>query len=216
MRPRDFLYVTTLLVVILVIWGISTRSPSMKKSSRNIQNFSGAEKATAVPKISQPKCNLPKTCPLDHYAFSLKSGATNNVGPRICFDGKIIMSGVRNNIGKGLNIVLVNAENGTVEDFRHFDMYYGNPDDTLAFLKKIKPGTIVLVASFDDAATKMVDEIRDLFVGFGSSKVKDIKFRDTWVFAGAPGTKIKSPFEKSWLSVMRRPIYMENGHRLLK
>ncbi|XP_045561772.1 uncharacterized protein isoform X2 [Salmo salar] len=42
----------------------------------------------------------------------------------------------------------------------------------------------------------MTDEIGDIFVGLGSSIIKDVKFRDSWVFAGGSGTKEKSPFDK--------------------
>lgn len=40
----------------------------------------------AVPK---GKCGLAKPCPADGLAFKIYSGATNIVGPQICFDGKV-------------------------------------------------------------------------------------------------------------------------------
>lgn len=85
-------------------------------------------------------CGLSRACPPDHYAVHISSGAANVVGPKICFDGKMyvcemvaaeltegwkcewpwktepylylnsIMSHVLNNVGPGLNIVVVNGE----------------------------------------------------------------------------------------------------------
>lgn len=35
------------------------------------------------------KCGLPKPCPGKDFAFKIYSGATNIVGPQICFEGKM-------------------------------------------------------------------------------------------------------------------------------
>ncbi|XP_047204495.1 protein FAM3C isoform X3 [Girardinichthys multiradiatus] len=139
---------------------------------------------------------LSTVCPPDYFPFKIQSGAANVVGPKICFDGKNIMSHILNNVGPGLNIVVVNGENGVVERFDYLNMISGNSADILAYLKKIKPGLIVLVASFDDAATKMTDEIRQMFVEMGSTLISSVKHRDNWAFAGRVGIKIKSFFEQ--------------------
>lgn len=46
----------------------------------------------------------------------------------------------------------------------------------------------------------MNDEIRKLFSNLGSSYVKQLGFRDSWVFLGARDISNKSPFEQvgSW------------------
>uniref|UniRef100_A0A3Q2GCU2 Si:dkeyp-67f1.2 n=1 Tax=Cyprinodon variegatus TaxID=28743 RepID=A0A3Q2GCU2_CYPVA len=130
-----------------------------------------------------PKCRLSAVCPKDHFPFKIWSGAANVVGPKICFNGKNVMSHILNNVGPGLNIVVVNGQ-------------LDGPD-ILTYLEKIKPGMIVLVASFDDAATKMTDEIRQMFVDMGSTLIRSVKHRDNWVFAGRAGIKIKSIFEQA-------------------
>ncbi|KAL0978136.1 hypothetical protein UPYG_G00166610 [Umbra pygmaea] len=212
MRPREFLFGVTLLIIILVIWGISNNHPKMQERARNIQQnmfglYIDGVISTDVLTPSSPKCSLSKECPIDHFAFKIVSGAADVLGPKICFDGKIVMSGVMNNAGKGLNIVFVNGSNGNIEDFNFFDMYFEEPVKLLEFLKKIKPGMLVLVASFDDPATKMNDEIRNIFVGLGSTLIKDVGFRDNWVFAGAAGIGEKSPFEKRSANDEKTNIY---------
>ncbi|KAM7402212.1 hypothetical protein PAMP_017475 [Pampus punctatissimus] len=143
-----------------------------------------------------PKCNLSRDCPPEHFALHIRSGAANVVGPKICFDGKIIMGHVLNNVGSGLNIVVINGETGVVEKYGYLNMQTGNQDDILAYLKAIEPGMIVLVASYDDVTTKMTDEMREIFVGMGSTFIKSVKYRDNWVFVGRAGTGNKSSFEK--------------------
>ncbi|KAF7463062.1 Hypothetical predicted protein [Marmota monax] len=64
------------------------------------------------------------------------------------------------------------------------------------FLKEIPRDTLVLVASYDDPGTKMNEDIRYLFSNLGSSYVKQLGFRDSWVFLGARDLKNKSPFEQ--------------------
>lgn len=43
---------------------------------------------------------------------------------------------------------------------------------------------------------RMNEETRKLFSDLGSRNVKDLAFRDSWVFVGAKGVQNKSPFEQ--------------------
>ncbi|XP_055985679.1 protein FAM3D [Sorex fumeus] len=142
------------------------------------------------------KCDLSKPCPGNKFAFKLLSGAANVVGPSICFENEMIMSPVQNNVGRGLNIVLVNGTTGKALRYRSFDMYSGDPKVLLAFLKEVPDDALVLVASYDDPGTKMDDSIRKLFSDLGSNYAKQLAFRDSWVFIGARHSKSKSPYEK--------------------
>ncbi|KAM6980721.1 protein FAM3C-like, partial [Aplochiton taeniatus] len=156
-----------------------------------------------------PKCSLARKCPIDHFAFHIRSGAGAVVGPRICFDGRIVMSGLLNNVGPGLNIVQVNGLNGKVERSDYLNIQDGKQSDILTYLKNIKPEMIVLVTTFDDIATKITEEMREIFVGMGSTMIQSVKHRDNWVFAGATGTKDKSPFEKMAVSDPKTNVYEE-------
>ncbi|XP_070759245.1 protein FAM3C isoform X1 [Enoplosus armatus] len=195
MRYRAVLYFTAVIAVLVITWGISINSFDVQEKARNI---------LAAP---EPKCSLSRVCPPDHFALHIRSGAANVVGPKICFEGKIIMSHVLNNVGPGLNIVVVNGEKGLVEKFGYLNMKAGNPEDILGYLKAIKPGMIVLVASFDDVTTKMTKEMREIFVGMGSTLIKSVKVRDSWVFAGRAGAKNRSLFEKQAVNDDKTNIY---------
>ncbi|XP_072136582.1 protein FAM3C-like isoform X1 [Mobula birostris] len=141
-------------------------------------------------------CNMETSCPEGHFPFKITSGAASVVGPSICFNGAILMSTIKNNVGKGINIALVNATTGELLKTDYFDMWSGKVELLVNFLKTIKPGTILLLASFDDPATKMNDEARGLFSQLGSSLIFDLHFRDNWVFLGAKPIKENSPFEQ--------------------
>lgn len=94
----------------------------------------------------------------------------------------------------------------------------------IKFLKEIEEGTIVMMAAFDDPATKyfyscallpisefssfthasfslplfrrLNDEARQLISDLGSSAISTLGFRDSWIFVGGKGIKTKTPFEQ--------------------
>uniref|UniRef100_A0A3Q3FEX6 FAM3 metabolism regulating signaling molecule C n=1 Tax=Kryptolebias marmoratus TaxID=37003 RepID=A0A3Q3FEX6_KRYMA len=142
------------------------------------------------------KCGLSKACPPGHFAFKMTSGAASVVGPRICLEDKLLMSGVKNNVGRGINIALVNGKTGEAIKTIYFDMWAGDVAPFITFLKEIEEGTIVMMASFDDPATKLNDEAKKLIADLGSTAVNSLGFRDNWVFVGGKGIKTKSPFEQ--------------------
>ncbi|XP_020824763.1 protein FAM3D isoform X2 [Phascolarctos cinereus] len=148
------------------------------------------------PETSRNKCDNSKKCPKDFFAFKITSGAANVVGPSICFEDNILMSGVKNNIGRGLNIALVDGATGVLKKHEYFDMFSGDIDPLLTFLKEIPEKTLVLVASYDDPASKLNPEARKLLTALGSTYAESVSFRDSWVFLGAKDISGKSPFEE--------------------
>ncbi|XP_060770250.1 protein FAM3C [Neoarius graeffei] len=142
------------------------------------------------------KCGLYKPCPEHHFSFKMVSGAASIVGPKICLEDEILMSGVRNNVGRGLNIALVNGNTGKLIKTDSFDLWSGDVNPLIQFLKTIEDGTIVMIATFDDSSTKLNAEARKLISTLGSSYINSLSFRDNWVFVGGKGIKTKSPFEQ--------------------
>ncbi|XP_077400373.1 protein FAM3C isoform X2 [Vanacampus margaritifer] len=169
-----------------------------------------------VPLAAKPvgnKCELSKACPIGHFAFKMASGAASVVGPKICLEDKMLMSAVKNNVGRGINIALVNGKTGELNKTDFFDMWTGNVASLIQFLKGIEEGTVVMMASFDDPSTKLNDEARKLIADLGSTAIKNLGFRDNWIFVGGKGIKTKSPFEQmaamtlfgqDWVGVSRR------------
>ncbi|XP_076124226.1 protein FAM3C isoform X1 [Alosa pseudoharengus] len=149
----------------------------------------------SLDKPAPSKCGI-NTCPDGYFAFHLKSGVANILGPRICFEGNMLMSGVANNIGRGINIALLKGDTGEVLTMARFDMYDGKVEPVVDFLNAIKVNTIVLIASFDEPAHTLTSQIRKLISDLGSTEILTLASRDSWVFAGARGVIGKSPFEQ--------------------
>uniref|UniRef100_A0A672ZBD0 Family with sequence similarity 3 member A n=1 Tax=Sphaeramia orbicularis TaxID=375764 RepID=A0A672ZBD0_9TELE len=148
------------------------------------------------PRPRRYKCGLSAPCPPKHLAFRLVSGAANVIGPKICLEDKMLVSSVKNNVGRGLNIALVNGVTGELLDTKNFDMWAGDVSDLLKFLRPLHEGTLVFVASFDDPATKLNDESRRLFEELGSTAGRSWPSETAGVFVGAKGIENKSPFEQ--------------------
>uniref|UniRef100_UPI00358FA61D protein FAM3C-like n=1 Tax=Myxine glutinosa TaxID=7769 RepID=UPI00358FA61D len=183
----------------VLTWYITSQLLNLQldENLRNLVGFQDQEAivtSSSVPKHF--KCGLVSTCPQNHFVFRVASGAASVAGPSICFEDTILMSSVKNNVGRGLNIALLNGVTGTLLDTQTFDMWGGDVLALLRFLRLIQDGTVIIVATFDDGATKMSDEIRALFVSLGSSSIGQLAFRDNWVFVGAKGIQGKSPFEQ--------------------
>lgn len=160
-------------------------------------SFLGKSRATEdVTQSTRYKCGLYKSCPEHHFAFKMASGAASVVGPKICLEDDILMSGVRNNVGRGINVALVNGKTGQLINTGFFDMWTGDIKPFIEFIKSIEDGTIVMIATFDDASTKLTSEARKLISALGSSYINSLSFRDNWLFVGGKGIKTKSPFEQ--------------------
>ncbi|KAM9226966.1 protein FAM3D [Leptosomus discolor] len=196
MRITSIIRTVVLLITLLGTWFIVQTYFERSWKTVNLRSWLGLRSSLAGKQLPRHKCGNQKSCPQDHFAFKIISGAANVVGPSICFNDMILMSSVKNNIGRGLNIALVNGTSGQLLKVETFDMYSGDINKLDTFLQEIKRGTIVLTASYDDAATKMNDKVRAHFEELGSSHVSKLGFRDNWVFLGAKGLRNKTPFEE--------------------
>ncbi|XP_074908877.1 protein FAM3D [Buteo buteo] len=196
MRAAVMIRYTVLLITLLSTWLIVQTFFDRSWKAISLRSWLGAIDKPSSKELPQHKCGNKKSCPENHFAFKISSGAANVVGPSICFDDMVLMSSMKNNIGRGLNIALVNGTSGQLLKTDSFDMYSGDINKLDTFLQEIKHGTIVLTASYDDAATKMNDKVRTQFMELGSSHVSKLGFRDNWVFLGAKGLNNKSPFEE--------------------
>ncbi|XP_036595096.1 protein FAM3D [Trichosurus vulpecula] len=196
MRPSGLLRLLAIFFTLMATWFFTHTYFKRTGKTINIRGLLDFSSKTTSEKHSRNKCDNGKKCPQDFFAFKITSGAANVVGPSICFEDSILMSGVKNNVGRGLNIALVDGVTGALKKHKYFDMYSGDINTLLTFLKEIPENTLVLVASFDDPGSKLNPEARKLLTNLGSTHAENIGFRDSWVFLGAKDIKGKSPFEE--------------------
>ncbi|XP_066522772.1 protein FAM3C isoform X2 [Hoplias malabaricus] len=181
MKLKGIFFALIVAFTLLLIWGVFINKAFLQKE--------GEMQGTESP-ISD--CNS-LDCPEDHFPFFIRSGLANVIGPKICFNNKIVMGGIMDNVGWGLNIVVVKGETGEILKNEYFNVYSRELSE---FLKLIERGSIILLASFENPEVVLTEEIRELFAGLGSKMSHAIKKRDTWVFAGAAGVVKERVFEK--------------------
>ncbi|KAF6725010.1 Protein FAM3C [Oryzias melastigma] len=195
-RPGGILKVVTLIAAFLLVAFLAFQLLEINGDFKLGNVISRSLPSNMASKPVKHKCGLSKACPPEHFAFKMASGAASVVGPRMCLEDHLIMSGVKNNVGRGINIALIDGKSGQVIQTAFFDMWGGDVAPLIKFLKEIQNGVVVMMASFDDPATKLNDEARKLIAELGSSAVGNLGFRDNWIFVGGKGIKTKSPFEQ--------------------
>ncbi|EHB12964.1 Protein FAM3D [Heterocephalus glaber] len=177
MRVSGLLRLLSLIATLVATWLFLRSSGSLSVKTIRLPRWLGlAPKEIRVPKT---KCGLSKPCPANFFAFKICSGAANVVGPSMCFENQILMSPVKNNVGRGLNIALVNGGSlllGRVETLH-------------------QEAALKATHSLPEQR-RMTDDIRKLFSSLGSSYAQQLGFRDSWVFLGAKDLRNKSPFEQ--------------------
>ncbi|XP_048813877.1 protein FAM3D isoform X1 [Lagopus muta] len=113
MRVTGMVRILVPLATLLSFWVIIQTYSEHRGRAISLRSWLGStRKPMSSPPQPRHKCENKKDCPADHFAFRIISGAANVVGPSICFEDRILMSTVKNNIGRGLNIALVNGELG--------------------------------------------------------------------------------------------------------
>ncbi|KAK5866751.1 hypothetical protein PBY51_011302 [Eleginops maclovinus] len=141
-------------------------------------------------------CSLKRSCPQGQFSFLLQSGAANIVAPKICFQNKLVLGSIMNNAGAGINVAIIDGQTGRTVQTSFFNMYSGDVNPLVELLQGVQTGSVVLMASYDEPATKLSEDARRLISELGSVSVKSLGFRDSWVFVGGKGASKDSAVEK--------------------
>ncbi|XP_075040218.1 protein FAM3A-like [Mixophyes fleayi] len=141
------------------------------------------------------KCGNVNDCPNNYMTFKVTGGQTNKVGPKICVDNATLVSDALRNTGIGLSLALVNVNSAEVLGSCYFNTNFGDKH-LPKLLSSLGNGTLVFVATFDEASRNMDNQTRALFASLGSQYSNSLGSRDGWVFAGGQGIENFTPFEK--------------------
>ncbi|XP_066555686.1 protein FAM3B isoform X2 [Amia ocellicauda] len=149
---------------------------------------------SGTPAPQRQRCNL---CPAGTFDFQLMSGGGVKVSPSICFKDEIIMGEGKDCTGRGINIAAFDASSGKVFGCKSFDMWEGdNSGIMVKFLREIPNVSIILMASYDDASTKLSEEVKEEIKKLGSVEIQNIDFRSSWVFVGSKGFSLPTDLQR--------------------
>ncbi|XP_022110045.1 protein O-linked-mannose beta-1,2-N-acetylglucosaminyltransferase 1-like isoform X2 [Acanthaster planci] len=149
-------------------------------------------------------CNIPD-CGNDKVSLHVVAGDAHGAvlqTPSVCVDGKKVMGPEKTKNYKpgsrGLNCIIFDTVQMKVVKIGRFDTYESVVDEGLfqKFLEGVEVGQIVIIATHDEASRKISFKTKALMKAFGSSRIEDLNFRDTWVFVGQRGIQGYTPYEK--------------------
>ncbi|XP_067896162.1 protein FAM3B-like [Heterodontus francisci] len=138
------------------------------------------QKSLIAPPPKRNKCDHWTPCPKGTFAFRVLSGREKSKPPKICFEDEILLGGVKNNFGRGMNIAIVEDNSGRM----------------IKFIEKAPDGSLILMATFDDSSTRLTEDAKHYIEVLGSKEIRKLAFRGNWVFLGTKGFTLPKNFQR--------------------
>jgi len=92
--------------------------------------------------------------------------------------------------GRGLNLVILNSENGSVLERHVYDTGFlaGDSEPFASLVESLPTGALVLVGVMDDASENMTDSAREALQELGAAQVNNLSYRSSYVLIGLKGS----------------------------
>ena len=160
-------------------------------------------------KLKKHRCSISRRCSTfrPEIAFKVWSGTASVLGPVICLNNTIVMSSSLNNVGRGLNVAVLNVITGKLLQTSVFDFHQKKSDQGFwLFLKKFSRNKIFIVTTANDASRNFDKRTRKLLKSYGSVFAITLSFRDNWAFVG--GRKLTKSY---WFESIAKNRDLENN-----
>ncbi|XP_069706040.1 LOW QUALITY PROTEIN: protein FAM3B [Phaenicophaeus curvirostris] len=200
--PSVFVKLAGLLLTSLAAWHMGCflayliPKETIKTSVANLQDI-GKKPLLRAPSPKRQKCDHWSPCPLGDYAYRILSGGGKANLAKICFEDELLISEEKGNVGRGINIAIVNFKTGKVTSARYFDMWNGDRSgEMMTFINKAPEGSLLLMVTQDDGSTRLKNDAKTLVEKLGSKEIWNMKFRSSWAFIAAKGFKLPDNIQK--------------------
>lgn len=165
-------------------------------SIANLQDI-GKKPVLRAPVPKRQKCDHWSPCSPGSYAYRILSGGGKEKLAKICFEDELLISEEKGNVGRGINIAIVNYKTGKVTSTTFFDMWEGDHSgEMVTFIKNAPEGSLLLMVTHDDGSTRLKNDAKKLVQELGSEEIQNMKFRSSWVFIAAKGFKLPDNIQK--------------------
>uniref|UniRef100_A0A8B9BT81 FAM3 metabolism regulating signaling molecule B n=1 Tax=Anser brachyrhynchus TaxID=132585 RepID=A0A8B9BT81_9AVES len=194
--PADIVKLSGLLLASLLAWyagylfaGLLSED-SMSTPITYLQDI-GKKPVLKAPVPKRQKCDHWSPCLPGNYAYRVRSGGGRENLAKICFEDELIISEEKGNVGRGINIAIVNYKTGKMISAKFFDMWEGEHSAEMAtFIKNAPQGSLLLMVTHDDGSTRLKSDAKTLIEALGSKEIQNMKFRSSWAFIAAKGFKL--------------------------
>ncbi|XP_052214269.1 protein O-linked-mannose beta-1,2-N-acetylglucosaminyltransferase 1-like isoform X1 [Dreissena polymorpha] len=140
---------------------------------------------SAYPNVSEGICG--PECGANQISFYVKTGVEKDEPPIICVHRSIVMHSQKNNVGRGMNVVVINNNTLKVEAVKSYDTYQDDYQFLRDLMTGIKEGHAIIMASFDEITQSLSEEARRWMKLFGAKQVDSIGYRDSYMLIGQKG-----------------------------
>ncbi|XP_009976326.1 PREDICTED: protein FAM3B [Tauraco erythrolophus] len=165
-------------------------------SIANLQDI-GKKPILRAPVPKRQKCDHWTPCLPENYAYRILSGGGKAKLAKICFEDELLISEEKGNVGRGINIAIVNYKTGQVDSTRFFDMWEGDhSEEMMTFIENAPEGSLFLMVTHDDGSARLKDVAKKLLEELGSKEIWNMKFRSSWAFIAAKGFKLPDNIQK--------------------
>ncbi|OCT91302.1 protein FAM3B [Xenopus laevis] len=154
----------------------------------------GLRPVLKAPNPRRQKCDIWVSCAPNELAYRIRTGGAKDVMPEICLDDNMLITGKNSN--RGINIAVISSETWKLIETKTFDTYEGDVSNIMhEYLFKISDGNLIMVATHDDAFTKLNEAGKRAFEDYGSKEVRNLRFRSAWAFMAIKGSKMPENIE---------------------
>ncbi|KFW11656.1 Protein FAM3B, partial [Fulmarus glacialis] len=156
-------------------------------SIANLQDI-GNKPVLRAPVPKRQKCDHWSPCSPGSYAYRILSGGGKGKLAKICFEDELLISEEKGNVGRGINIAIVNC-NCVIDSTDH-------SGEMATFIKNAPEGSLLLMVTHDDGSTRLKNYAKKLVEELGSEEIQNMKFRSSWAFIAAKGFKLPDNIQK--------------------
>ncbi|XP_009639217.1 protein FAM3B [Egretta garzetta] len=165
-------------------------------SISNLQDI-GKKQVLRAPVPKRQKCDHWSPCSPEDYAYRILSGGGKEKLAKICFEDELLISEEKGNVGRGINIAIVNYKTGKVTSATFFDMWEGDHSgEMMTFIENAPEGSLLLMVTHDDGSTRLKNDAKTLVENLGSKEIWNLKFRSSWAFIASKGFKLPDNIQK--------------------
>ncbi|XP_010280779.1 PREDICTED: protein FAM3B [Phaethon lepturus] len=169
---------------------------TIRTSFANLQD-TAKKPVLRAPVPKRQKCDHWSPCSPGSYAYRILSGGGKGKLAKICFEDELLISEGKRNVGRGINIAIVNYKTGKVTSVKFFDMWKGDHSGQMVtFIKNAPEGSLLLMVTQDDGSTRLKNYAKKLVGDLGSKEIQNMKFRSSWAFIAAKGFKLPDNIQK--------------------
>ncbi|KAM9566697.1 protein FAM3B isoform 1-T1 [Guaruba guarouba] len=190
-----------ILVTLLAAWYLGYLIAALlpKKTVAPMANLQdiGRKPVLRAPVPKRQKCDHWSPCSPGSYAYRILSGGGKRNLAKICFEDELLISEEKGNVGRGINIAIVNYKTGKVTSTKFFDMWEGDHSrEMMAFIKNAPEESLLLMVTHDDGSTRLKNDAKKSVEELGSKEIWNMKFRSSWAFIAAKGFKLPDDIQK--------------------